>query len=375
MDLIGKVLNDAVAAGDVASVAAGGTNAERTLFQTSAGTTLRGGEQAVDADTVFWIASMTKPVTSVAAMQLVEAGRLSLDAPIGDWLPELAKPRILENGKLRAAKKQITLRHLLTHTAGFSYPFTSAEYAAYIAALPAPPVMGTRAALDAPLLFEPGERWEYGLSTDWVGLAVEAASGETLDAYFKKHIFAPLGMEDTSFLPDEDQQARRAAIHQRQADGSLTPSPPKPPQRPEIFSGGGGLFSSLNDYQKFLRMFLASGGGVISPETVAEMSRNQIGDLRAGRLPSVDPAFMNGSDAAPGIDAKWGLGFMIHPVPGPLGRHAGSLSWAGAANTYFWIDPAAGLAAVILMQILPSGDAGAIKTYGRFEKAVYAASR
>jgi methyl acetate hydrolase len=262
---------------------------------------------------------------------------------------------------------------LLTHTAGFSYPFSSAEYAAYIAALPAPPVMGTRAALNMPLLFEPGERWEYGFNTDWVGLAVEAASGETLDAFFQRHIFGPLGMEDTVFLPDEGQQGRRAAIHQRQEDGSLAASPPKPPQRPEIFSGGGGLFSTLNDYQKFLRMFLASGAGIISPETVAEMSRNQIGGLRAGYLASVDPAFTNSVDVAPGIDAKWGLGFLIQPVPGPLGRHAGSLSWAGAANTYFWIDPAADLAAVILMQILPAGDAGAVKTFGWFEKAVYAA--
>ncbi|OYV39315.1 MAG: hypothetical protein B7Z80_07570, partial [Rhodospirillales bacterium 20-64-7] len=250
-----------------------------------------------------------------------------------------------------------------------------AEYVRYIAEHNIPPMRGAKAAINLPLLFEPGERWEYGISTDWVGLAVEAVSGKPLDAYFQDHIFAPLGMGDTVFLPDEAQAARRAATHQRQVDGSLVPVPPARPRHPEYFSGGGGLFSTLADYQKFLRMFLQKGAGIVSPETVAEMSRNQIGGLRAGYIPSANPAVITGSDFNPGQDSKWGLGFLIFPERGPFGRNAGSLSWAGLPNCYFWIDPAAGLAAMMLSQVLPSGDAGALKTFFAFEKVVYAAPR
>ena len=369
------MLNNAVAAGEVPGVAVAVSDARGTLFEAAAGVATLGGEQKVDADTLFWIASMTKPVTSLAAMQLVEQGLLDLDAPVGDLLPELKSPRILEGGKLRPARRPITLRHLLTHTAGFSYAFASAEYAAYLAAQPNPPAFGTRAALDAPLLFEPGERWEYGLGVDWAGLAVEAATGLNLEAYFQKHIFGPLGMADTSFLPTEAQLARRAALHKRQADGSLVATPPAPLAVPEVFSGGGGLYSTLRDYQKFLRVFLSAGAGVVTPETVTEMSRNQIGGLRAGYLPSANPALFVATDINPGQHNQWGLGFLIYPQKGRFGRNAGSFSWAGIANTYFWVDPVVNRAAVIMMQILPSGDAGAMKTLIGFERAVYAALR
>ncbi len=374
-ETIQKILTDAVTTGDVAGVAAAVIGPSNTVFEGSAGTTILSAGQPVGPDTMFWIASMTKPLTSVAAMQLVEQGKLELDAPISNLLPELKHRQILENGTLRAAKKQVTLRHLLTHTSGFSYGFTSTEYAAYIAAQPNPPPFGTRASLDMPLLFEPGERWEYGLSTDWVGLAVEAASGEKLDEYFQNHICAPLGMVDTVFVPRPEQYPRLSAVHRRQADGSLKPQPPASLFAQEIFSGGGGLFSTIADYQKFLKVFLNQGNGIISPESIAEMCRNQIGHLRAGYLPSADPTLATAIDANPGQDNKWGLGFLIYPETGPFGRSAGSLSWSGMANTYFWIDPALNLAAVILMQILPSGDIGALKTFTRFEKTVYAASR
>ena len=366
-----RVLDNAVASGHVAGVAAAVTDGRGPLFESAAGVTQKGGQQ-VDADTIFWIASMTKPVTSLAAMQLVEQGKLSLDAPLGGLLPELAHPQIVESGKFRPATRPITLRHLLTHTSGFSYAFASAEYTALRAADPNPPAPGTRAALNAPLLFEPGERWEYGISTDWVGLAVEAASGESLAAYFQNHIFAPLGMADTSFTLTPAQLPRTAAVHRRQPDGTLAAPPPTLPPATEIFSGGGGLYSTLADYQKFLRVFLSGGAGILSAHSLAEMSRNQIGSLRAGFIPSNNPAFFLGADAAPGMDSKWGLGFLIYPAKGRFGRNAGSLGWAGAANTYFWIDPVVNRAAVILMQILPSGDTGALKTLCGFEAAVYA---
>ncbi len=365
------VLDSAISAGQVAGVAAAVTSAEGTIFQHCAGTTVLGGDQPVTPETLFWIASMTKPITSVAAMQLVEQGKLHLDSPIGDLLPALANPQILQNGTTRPATQKITLRHLLTHTSGFSYAFASAELAAYIKANNLSAAPGKRAAYNMPLLFEPGERWEYGISTDWVGQAVEAVSGQTLDVYFAENISGPLGMADTVFLPNEDQFARRSAIHQRQPDGALTPLPPNPPKRPEVFSGGGGLFSTLADYGKFLRIFLNGGVGIISPETVAEMSRNQIGTLRAGVIPSADPAFNTPTDVYPGMDSKWGLGFLINPETGPFGRGKNSLNWAGIANTYFWIDPVAGIAATILMQTLPAGDPGAMKTYFGFESAIY----
>jgi CubicO group peptidase (beta-lactamase class C family) len=356
---IQQILDNAVASGDIPCVAAAVTGPDDTVFQGAAG--------GVDADTSFWIASMTKPITSVAAMQLVEQGKLSLDAPIGDLLPELQNPQIIESGTLRPAQTKITLRHLLTHTSGFSYPFASAELTNWQKAQKNPPPPGTRAWLNLPLLFEPGARWEYGISTDWVGLAVEAASGLSLDAYFAQHIFSPLGMVRTGFAPSTP----RAALYQRQKDGSLRPQPPQPEQTSKFFSGGGGLYSTCADYLKFLRIFLNQGSGIISPASVTALSVNQIGTLRAGALPSVNPDFANDSDAAQGVDARWTLGFMLFPTNGPAGRNPGSLAWAGAANTYFWIDPAINRAGIILMQILPAGDAGALKTYVQFERAVY----
>jgi methyl acetate hydrolase len=369
---IQAVLDHAVAAGDVAGVAAAVIGPEGPRFMAVAGTTEAGGSRPITENSMFWIASMTKPVASVAAMQLVEQGTLELDAPIGDLLPALANPQILEDGRLRPARKKITLRHLLTHTAGFAYSFTRAEYGAYVAANNIPP-SGTLGALNMPLLFEPGERWEYGINTDWVGLAVEAASGLKLDAYFQTHIFAPLGMNDTSFLPDEAQHARRVAAHQRAADGSLTVRPISPITVPEFWSAGSGLYSTLADYQKFLRALLNGGAGLLRPETLADMLRNQVGNLRAGYLPSANPALHTGVDTTPGVTCGWGLGFMLYPEPKEGGRRAGSGSWAGLANTHFWVDPAAGLAGMILMQLFPFCDERALKTYGSFERAVYAA--
>ncbi|MDE8344800.1 MAG: serine hydrolase [Acidocella sp.] len=370
--MIQKILEAAVMSGDVAGVVAAVTRADGTKMLAKAGVAVAGGDRLVDEDTIFWIASMTKPVTSIAAMQLVERGLLALDAPIGDVLPFLARPQILEEGRLRPAKTPITLRHLLTHTAGFSYDFASTEYVAYMQAHPETAKRGRLGWLEMPLLFEPGTEWAYGINTDWVGRAVEAASGMTLDAYFRAHILDPLGMADTQFVPSPAQDERRAAIHQRQADGTLAAAPIMPVNPGAFCSGGGGLYSTVADYQKFLAIFLHGGGGIISPASLAEMTRNQIGALRAGYIPSANPELITGADMNPGQESKWGLGFLIYPERGPFGRNAGSLGWAGLANTYFWIDPAAGHAAVIMMQILPSGDMGAVKTLCGFETAVYA---
>jgi CubicO group peptidase (beta-lactamase class C family) len=356
------VLDNAVSSGAAAGIAGAVTDRDGTVFEHCAGTTAAGGGVPVTPNTLFWIASMTKAITSVAAMQLVEQGKLTLDEP-------------LENGVLRPAVNKITLRHLLTHTAGFTYLFANAGLADYVAAHGLQASPGKLDSIKMPILFEPGTRWEYGINTDWVGLAVEAASGLTLDAYFAKYITGPLGMMDTVFLPDAGQQACRMQLHQRTADNMLAPLPPTPVVRPEIFSGGGGLNSTLADYTKFVRIFLNGGGGIISPETVEKMSRNQIGDLRAGVIPSANPAVIAETDFYPGMASKWGLAFLLNPERGRFGRAAGSLTWAGLPNTYFWIDPATGIAAVLLMQTLPSGDPASVKTLCGFEAAVYAAPR
>jgi methyl acetate hydrolase len=287
---------------------------------------------AMTLDTVFRIASMTKAVTSVAAMQLVEQSKLELDKPIGAVVPELASAQVLEGfdsagaPRLRPAKRPITLRHLLTHTAGFGYEFFSTEVLRYLEVTGAPSVFtGRLAALDMPLLFDPGERWAYGINTDWVGRTVEAVSGTPLDAYFRERIFAPLNMTDTGFALTGDQQARLAGVHQRRPDGSLEPVAMPAADR-EFSSGGGGLLSTGRDYLNFLRMLLHQGrfGAVqlLRPETVALMSQNHIGDLSAGVIKAAMPQISNDVDLFPGMTCRHGLGFLISPEPGPNGRSA-----------------------------------------------------
>ena len=334
-------------------------------------------------DTVFWIASMTKAVTTVAAMQMVEQGALRLDAPIADVLPELASPQVLDGfaadgtPELRAAKRPITLRHLLTHTAGFTYHMWNADMGRYLDHAKLPQIFSCEdATLTRPLVFDPGERWEYGVNIDLVGKAVEKVSGKRLEAYFRDHIFGPLGMDDTGFVIGTDRRRRLATIHQRQADGSLTPIELEVPQEPQFYMGGGGLYGTAPDYLTFLRMLMhdgeLDGARVLRPETVALMGRNQIGDLEVGRMPSAAPDVTNDAEFFPGMVKKWGLGFVINTEEAPTGRSAGSLAWAGLANTYYWLDPKKRVAGVILTQILPFVDAKVIDLFGRFESAVYA---
>ncbi len=333
-------------------------------------------------DTPFWLASMTKAVTSVAAMQLVERGRLTLDGPIGSLLPELAQPSVLTGFGAggapitRPASRPVTLRHLLTHTAGFGYDFMNRDMLRSRGENgPAP---GSRASLNATLLFDPGERWEYGISTDWVGLAVEAASGQDLGAYFAEHIFGPLSMTDTGFVLDE---TRAAPLHTRQPDGGLAPIPSMAAllNGGGYLSGGGGLSGTGRDYMRFLRMVLnggaLDGAKVLESETVSMMAQNQIGDLRAGALGSVMPHMTLPFDLFPDAQTGWGLGFLINPEPIPGRRAAGSLAWAGLANTHYWIDPASDLAGLLLAQTFPFGDAGVMALVADFETAAYALAR
>ncbi|MGC8523805.1 MAG: serine hydrolase domain-containing protein [Acidibrevibacterium sp.] len=379
---IDALLENAVNMGDVPGVVALGADERGVIYQGAFGRRGLDDEAPMTPDSVFWLASMTKAITSVAAMQLVEEGLLALDAPIARVLPELAERPVLagfdDEGRprLRPARQPITLRHLLTHTAGFGYDMWNAEIGRVMAQAGVPHAISRRrAALQTPLLFDPGERWTYGVNTDFVGRAVEAVSGRTLQAYFRDHILGPLGMSDTDFILTPAARARRVLMHERQADGSLAPIDFEPTEPLEFFMGGGGLFGTAGDYLRFLRMLLAGGtldgARILRPETVALMAENQIGDLEAGILRTVQPALSNDVDFFPSMRQKWGLGFLINTEDSPQGRKAGSLAWAGLGNTYFWIDRTANLTGVILMQILPFADQKAVALYGAFERALY----
>ena len=332
-------------------------------------------------DTIFRIASMTKAVTSVAAMQLVEQGKLQLDEPIGNVLPELAAPRVLEGfdlsgiPRLRPARRPITLRHLLTHTAGFGYEIWNPDLIRYVKVTDMPSFLsGKEAALHAPLVFDPGDRWEYGINIDWVGRAVETASAEPLDLYFAKHIFAPHGMTDTGFVPSADQASRLARVHRRGADGSLEPITFDRPQG-EFFSGGGGLYSTGRDYLAFLQMLLHqgrfNGAELLRSETAAVIGQNHIGNLKLGVMKTAMPELSNDVDLFPGVRCGHGLANVINAQPGSNGRSAGTLTWAGLFNSYYWIDSQKRVTGVILTQILPFADASAVRLYGEFERGVY----
>jgi methyl acetate hydrolase len=370
--------------GDVPGVVALAATDRGILYEGAFGYRETTSGSAMRLDTIFRIASMTKAVTAVAAMQLVEAAKLTLDEPIGRVLPELSAPFVLQgfdgSGKprLRPARRPITLRRLLTHTAGFGYEMLNGELIRYIAATHTPSTStGELASLRLPLLFDPGEKWQYGISTDWVGRAVEAAGGMPLDRYFRDHIFDPLGMKDSAFELSAEQRGRLARVHHRHADGSLEPiTIDIPPRSPEFWSGGGALYSTGPDYLKFLSMLLGGGNldgtRLLWLETVAEMGRNQVGELTAGEMRTVMPDRTNDFVLFPGGSARWGLAYMINTEPGPNGRSAGSLSWGGIFNSYYWLDPKKRVTAVILAQFLPFADRAALTLYGAFERAIYA---
>ena len=370
---------DSGAVPGVVAIAASGS---KLLYQGAFGRRDASQPQPMTQDSVFWIASMTKAVTAAAAMQLVEQGRIDLDEPIGRVLPELASPQVLlgfdEGGapQLRPARAPVTLRRLLTHTSGLCYDMWNADMAQFRRTQNVPPVTSCRhAALNVPLVSEPGSRWEYGISLDFVGKTIEAVSGQRLDAYLRDHLLAPLGMTDTAFKIGDAQRARLVAMHRRNSDGSLTPMPFEIEQDPEFHMGGGGLYGTAADYVKFMQMILnngrSSGQQLLRPETIALMADNHIGDLEVTPMRSAIPFATNDLDLYPGLPKKWGLSFLINGEATPEGRSAGSLAWAGLANTYFWIDPARDLCGVILMQVMPFADAQCLETFAAFERAVY----
>src|SRR3954468_18441614 len=380
---IDQILRQKCETKEIPGVVAMAATGNEVIYQGAFGQRDLGKDDPMTANSVFWIASMTKAIPSAAAMQLVEQGKLSLDEPIGKLLPDLANPQVLEGfdasgePKLRPAQKPITLRHLMTHTAGFCYDVWNGDMGKYQEKTGTPNIFSClNAALKGPIMTDPGTRWEYGINIDFVGKAVEAASGKRLDAYLRDHMFAPLGMNDTGFKITDSQRQRLVAMHARGEDGSLAPIPFELEQNPEFHMGGGGLYGTAADYIKFTQMILNKGRGngnqLLKPETVALMGQNHIGPLDVPKLTSAVAFATNDVDLYPGMDKKWGLSFLINSAKTPEGRSPGSLAWAGLANTYFWIDPSRDISGVILMQVLPFCDKKCLEAFAAFETGVYA---
>ncbi len=380
-DSLDRILGPAAEAGSVPGVVAVVTDGDGLLYEGGFGERALGGGEAMTPDTVVWIASMTKAITATAAMQQVERGRLELDAPAKEVIPYLGEVQVLDGfedsgePRLRPPRGDITLRHLLTHTAGFSYEIWNPDILRYQQATGTPTITTCEdAALTTPLLFDPGTDWDYGINIDWAGKMVEAVSGRKLGAYLAAEVFEPLGMASTAFRITEKMRARLARIHQR-GEAGFEVLDLEIPQAPEFEMGGGGLYATLGDYARFLRMILNKGEGewgrVLKPETVEAMSRNQMGDKRVRALKTAAPTLSNDAEFFPGMPKTWGLSFMINTETAPTGRTAGSLAWAGLANSYYWIDPVKGIAGAYATQILPFVDETSLPLFLDFETAVY----
>jgi CubicO group peptidase (beta-lactamase class C family) len=378
------LLEQAVDTGDVPGVVACATDRSGVSYEGSFGKRVLGQPAEMTPDTVVWLASMTKAITAAAAMQQIERGNLSLDAPARSVVPYLGEVGVLEGfdatGKPRTRKprRDITLRHLLTHTAGFSYEIWNDDIGRYQQAMGLPGIIECEnESLTTPLLFDPGERWDYGINVDWAGKMVEAVSGQKLSQYFRDNLLEPLGMDDTAFFITPSMRERLARIHRRGSDDSLSPDLEfEIPQQPEVELGGGGLYGTVLDYLRFVRMMLNegrsdSGDTILRAETVAQMSLNAMGTSKVTLLETAIPELSNDAEFFPGVEKQWGLSFMINNAEAPTGRSPGSLAWAGLANTYFWIDQKKGLGGVFATQILPFADKKALPLYYAFETTVY----
>jgi methyl acetate hydrolase len=375
---IDQVLGGAVERGDVPGVAALAADSGGVTYSGAFGT--RVGDEPFGTDTVAWLASTTKAIVAVGALQLVERGDLELDAPLGTLLPALAELQVLEGfdadgtPRLRPARTAVTLRNLLSHTAGNGYHFWNADILRYQQDNGLPNIIECReATLTTPLTFDPGTDWQYGMNIDWVAKAVEKVTGRPIGDHLRTSVLDPLGMDDTTFTLSPEHRTRLAGMSVRTPDG-LVPIEFEITQEPEFQMGGGGMYGSPADYLRFLRMLLADGTldgvRILSPETMAEAKRNQIGDLTVGRIATVDPASSNDVDLLPGTTKKWSLLGMLNVEETPGGRSAGSLFWAGLCNSYYWVDWEKGNTGLIVTQILPFADGTVLDLFAQFENAV-----
>ncbi|MFI8662041.1 serine hydrolase domain-containing protein [Rhodococcus qingshengii] len=359
------------------------TDREGNIYEGAAGERTLGSDVPMTLDTTFALFSTTKAITGTAVLQCVEEGLLDLDAPAATYVPEIGELKVLDgfdaggNPVLREPKRDITTRMLLLHTAGFGYDFFNESYNRLSQEHGQPSVITcSKAALTTPLLFDPGEKWEYGTNIDWAGQVVESIRGQRLGDVMRQRIFEPLEMADTAFTMSPSMKDRLAPIHQRESDGSLTPLIGfELPAEPEVHMGGHGLHGTVGDYMKFIRMWLNDGAGtsgrVLSPETVAAAVQNGLEGQHVGLLPGVLPTLSNDAEFFPGVAKGWAYSFMTNEEVAPTGRPAGSLAWAGLANLYYWIDRQTGVGGFWATQILPFADPGSINGYLEFETAVY----
>jgi CubicO group peptidase (beta-lactamase class C family) len=370
---ISRFLEDAVEAGRVPGLVALVTDRSGIVYHEAFGKQNVAADFDMDRDTIFRIYSMTKPITSVGVMMLVDEGLIGLDDPVSRYLPGLANPQVLQDVDLvqgtwssRPASGEITIRQLLTHTSGLGYAFSS-------------PILYRLLDLDQratelPLLDDPGARWIYGESTRVLGEVIEVASGQLLDTFMRNRIFRPLGMDETGFVVLEDRIPRLATTHQRQGGVLEEAANPEPPVYFEV-RGDSRLTTTASDYARFLRMLLnegqADGSRLLDPATAGLMRVNQIGELRVESQPVGDPAATRPFPLGAGRDT-FGLGFQITGAGGgPNTRSPGSYSWSGLQNTHFWVDPVEGVAGILFMQVLPFYDEAAIEILQGFEERVY----
>ncbi len=376
--LDGVTTSDPGVAGVVAMV----TDRDQNIYEGAAGQRVLGGDADMTTDTVFAIFSTTKAITGTAILQLVEEGKLDLDAPASTYAPDIGKLQVIDgfdaSGEpiLRAPKRDITTRMLMLHTAGLGYDFFSETYNRLAQEKGQPSVItASKEAIMTPLLFDPGDKWEYGSNIDWCGQVVEGITGMRLGEVFQKRIFEPLGIEDMTFSLTDAFRARLAGMHARNADGSLSPMPFELPSDPEIHMGGHGLYGTVGEYMKFIRMWLNDGKGpngqVLKPETVRMAERNHLGDKKITMLPGVIPSLSNDAEFFPGLSKSWALTFMVNDEAAPTGRPAGALGWAGLANLFYWVDRENGFGGFWATQILPFGDPASFGGYLDLETAFY----
>lgn len=380
--VLDDVLRNGIARGAAPGVTAIVVNREGVLYEGAFGERELHGA-AMTTDTVGKIFSMTKALTAAAAMQLVERGQLSLDAPAANVCAAIGEAKVLtgfdDNGDpiTRAPATAVTLRQLLTHTSGYSYHMWDEACSRWLEATGSASIASQKKdALLQPLMFDPGTEWRYGIGIDWAGQLVEAVSGMSLGAYFDAQLTGPLGMADTHFDYSDSMFARAASMHARLPDGSFAPIPLEQHDQREFDEGGGGLKGTMRDYGRFIRMILnggeLDGERILKPETVKAMSTNQIGDLRVKAMRSCVPTISNDGEFFPGDPKSWGLSFQINERSGFTGRPAGTLMWAGLANSFYWIDPVNGVGGAYLSQILPFADAASTALFFELESAVYA---
>ncbi len=367
----------------VPGVVAMATDRDGNFYEGAAGERELGGGEAMTTDTVFAIFSCTKAITGVAVMQLVEEGVLGLDDPAKEYAPEIAEIQVLEGfddagePRVRPPASDVTVGQLMLHTAGFGYDFFNHDLVQYGEKRDVPSVVSaSQASLNSALLFDPGERWEYGSNIDWVGKVVEGARGKRLGEVMRERIFGPLGMDDTAITMSDSMRSSRASMHQRGEDGTLTPLPDfELPQDPEQHMGGHALYGTVGDYMKFIRMVLNDGVGVLRPETVERMAQDGLGGMKIKLLPGAIPTLSNDAEFFPGMPKSWGYTFMINDEDAPTGRPAGELGWAGLANLFYWIDRTNGIGGFWATQILPFADPISFGGYMEFETAVYSGLR